>query len=259
MNTAFVSLYKRYINNSTEGNWTQLVGTHNITSSTFSSVTSTLTDIILGEAEPFIYYTTSDIENKDSSEEALHIYSEWAKGRNKSEVFLYSDELEFPESYKNDLGTGTDINGVYNVVTRDGTGSDENLNLARMLAIGTDSDSNEIVGSLVDKVAGVRYGNASEVRCEIRYGRDNSVYELVAVQIDYLKAPQFIRLTQEQVDLTKDTSQMMEFPDYVCQEIINELVHIVMENTGDPRLQTHAAISTSIASAAQQQTAASAE
>jgi hypothetical protein len=32
---------------------------------------------------------------------------------------------------------------------------------------------------------------------------------------------------------------MMEFPDYVCQEIINELVHLVMENASDQRLQTH--------------------
>jgi len=29
---------------------------------------------------------------------------------------------------------------------------------------------------------------------------------------------------------------MLEFPDYVCQEIINELVHIVMENISDQRL-----------------------
>jgi len=29
---------------------------------------------------------------------------------------------------------------------------------------------------------------------------------------------------------------MLEFPDYVCQEIINELVHIIMENIGDGRI-----------------------
>ena len=45
------------------------------------------------------------------------------------------------------------------------------------------------------------------------------------------------------MDLTSDTSQILEFPDYVCQEIINELVHLVMENTSDSRLQTHNAVS----------------
>jgi hypothetical protein len=44
----------------------------------------------------------------------------------------------------------------------------------------------------------------------------------------------------------------MEFPDYVVQEIINELVHIVMENSSDQRLQTHIPISQSIANPAQQ-------
>ena len=40
-------------------------------------------------------------------------------------------------------------------------------------------------------------------------------------------------LTQEQLDYTEDNSQILEFPDYVCQEIINELVHLVMENNSD--------------------------
>lgn len=107
--------------------------------------------------------------------------------------------------------------------------------------------------SVVEKEAGVRYGNSSSVRCEIRYGKDRSVFELQSVVIDYIKAPQTIRLTQEQVDLTEDTSQIMEFPDYVCQEIINELTMLVMENTADPRLQTNTVVTQSIANPAQQQ------
>ena len=107
--------------------------------------------------------------------------------------------------------------------------------------------------SIVEKESGVRYGNPSSVRCEIRYGKDNSVFELQSVVIDYIKAPQTIRLTQEQVDLTEDTSQIMEFPDYVCQEIINELTMLVMENTADPRLQTNTIVTQSIANPAQQQ------
>lgn len=107
--------------------------------------------------------------------------------------------------------------------------------------------------SLVEREAGVRYGNPTNVRMEIRYGHDSSVFELVGVFVDYIKAPQTIRLTQEQVNLTEDTSQIMEFPDYVCQEIINELVHLVMENTADPRLQTHIPVTQSIANPAQQQ------
>ena len=108
--------------------------------------------------------------------------------------------------------------------------------------------------SLRERGAEIRYGNRSEVRIEIRYGTDDSVFELTDVYIDYLKAPQHIRLTQEQLDKTEDTSQLLEFPDYVCQEIINELVHLIMENIGDPKLQTHPVVSQSIANPTQQQT-----
>lgn len=108
--------------------------------------------------------------------------------------------------------------------------------------------------STVIKTAGHRYGNASRVRLEVRYGQDSSVFELIGVMIDYIKAPQFIRLTQEQLDLTEDTSQVLEFPEYICQEIINELVKLIMENASDPRIQTQPAVSMSIAAPAQAQT-----
>ena len=107
--------------------------------------------------------------------------------------------------------------------------------------------------STVDRDAGTRYGNASNVRMEIRYGHDDSVFKLEKVFIDYIKSPQTIRLTQEQVNLTEDTSQIMEFPDYVCDQIINELTMLVMENTADPRLQTNPIVTQSIANPAQQQ------
>ena len=113
--------------------------------------------------------------------------------------------------------------------------------------------NNGNVVDTVEKDAGIRYGNSSNVRLEIRYGKDNTVFQLENIMVDYLKAPQYIRITQEQLDTTADTSQVMEFPDYVCQEIINELVNVIMENSSDPRLQTHPVISQSIANPAQAQ------
>ena len=105
----------------------------------------------------------------------------------------------------------------------------------------------------VEHYPGMRYGNSSAVRMEIRYGKDSDTFEPISVQVDYLKTPQYIRLTQEQLDKTQDTSQIMEFPDYVCQEIINGLVKLVMENASDPRLQTNIPINQTIAPPAQQQ------
>lgn len=108
--------------------------------------------------------------------------------------------------------------------------------------------------SLVEKPIGIRASNPSNVRMEIRYGKDDTVFQLKEVQVDYIKSPQHIRLTQEQIDLTEDTSQIMEFPDYVNQEIINELVHFIMLRSGDGRITNQISLDTSIARPAQQQT-----
>ena len=102
--------------------------------------------------------------------------------------------------------------------------------------------------SVIEKSAGSRHANSSRVKVEIRCGRDKSnIFSLSAVQIDYVKAPQFIRLTQEQLDSDEDISQVMEFPDYVNQEIVNELVNLVMRKTNDPSLQAHMQMTQSIA------------
>ena len=140
-----------------------------------------------------------------------------------------------------------DVNGSGALNYADGTNSGMTGGISRKINIdGTDF-------SQVERVGQVRYGNPSSVRLEIRYGKDDSLFQLDSVYVDYIKAPQHIRITQEQLDLTEDTSQIMEFPDYVCQEIINELVHIVMENSSDPRLQSHIPVSQSIANPAQAQ------
>ena len=107
--------------------------------------------------------------------------------------------------------------------------------------------------SLVEKTPKLRYGNRSKVRMEIRYGKDDTLFTLSKVYIDYLKSPQFIRLTQEQVDEVEDNSQILEFPDYVCQEITNELIKLLMENASDPRLQTNIPVNQTIANPQQEQ------
>jgi hypothetical protein len=102
--------------------------------------------------------------------------------------------------------------------------------------------------NLIEKPAGARHANSSRVKVEIRCGRDKSnIFSLSAVQIDYVKAPQFIRLTQEQLDSDEDISQVMEFPDYVNQETVNELVNLVMRKVNDPSLSAHMQMTQSIA------------
>lgn len=146
---------------------------------------------------------------------------------------------------------GTDTYGVYEY-NKDGNSENQ---FARVIKLG-DKGENAVTNnvSVVDKPATLRYGNPQQVRCEIRYGNDDSVFKLEKVFVDYIKVPQNIRLTKEQVDLTEDRSQILEFPDYVCQEIVNELVTLLMARDADPRLQVQTQVSQSIASPTQQQT-----
>ena len=161
------------------------------------------------------------------------------------------DMASFPYQVTHaDGGEGvTDINAG----TAGGTDiSSQNSNFQRTYKFG-EAETDRI--SLVEKPIAARIGNTSNVRCEIRYGKDDSLFQLAEVQVDYVKCPQFIRLTQEQIDLTEDTSQIMEFPDYVNQEIINELVHLVMERINDPRLSNNMQMTQSIARPTGQQAA----
>lgn len=154
---------------------------------------------------------------------------------------------------------GTDINGVYGVETYDddtlANGENKGGNFPRTFTF-----KNGHKESLVERTAAQRVGNPSNVRMEIRYGRDDTLFKLREVQVDYIKVPQFIRLTQEQLDLTQDVSQMLEWPDYICQEITNVLIKLIMERTNDPRLANNMQINQTIARpGGQQQQAAQAQ
>lgn len=90
-----------------------------------------------------------------------------------------------------------------------------------------------------------RYGNSTMPTMQIKYGDDPN-YKLTEVQIDYLRAPYYYTLTQDQLDDIQDKSMIIEFPDYVVYEIINTLVKLILENGGNPRIQTHMGVNQSI-------------
>ena len=121
------------------------------------------------------------------------------------------------------------------------------LNNARD-AVNTDSSLIDSQNDAYDRLA-----NPSIVRLELRFGKDDTVFTPVRLYVDYVKAPMYIRLTQEQIDSTLDYSQVLEFPDYVCFEIVNIFTRLLMENASDPRLQTNMPINNTIANPALQQ------
>lgn len=70
-------------------------------------------------------------------------------------------------------------------------------------------------------------------------------YEPITVFINYLKTPEKVYLEEEDL-YGEDRTKEMEFPDYVCYEIINEFNKLLLENTADPRLSTNVPVNQSI-------------
>lgn len=66
------------------------------------------------------------------------------------------------------------------------------------------------------------------------------------VQIAYLTAPQYVTLTQADLDSVIDNTSVLEFQDYVVNEIIKEVVTLVMENAKDERVQSFIPVNQSI-------------
>lgn len=91
-----------------------------------------------------------------------------------------------------------------------------------------------------------RYGNSVLPIMQIKCG-DDSRYTLKSVFIDYLRTPEYLSLDQNLLDEITDKSQVIEFPDYVVYEIIDEIVILILENSSNPRIQTYPQISQSIA------------
>lgn len=102
---------------------------------------------------------------------------------------------------------------------------------------------------LIDKESLVRYGNSTKVRIEIRCGENNK-YIPDHIYVDYIKSPQMVSLNEDLLDDIQDNSQILEFPDNVIYEIINQTVTLILDNISDAnRLQMNKVINQTIAPA----------
>lgn len=153
-----------------------------------------------------------------------------------------NEYLKLREQYIEALKKGSDVNSAKKAVNT----AVQNLYAIKESIVKTLSEQD------VDSygVAGNRVANTSTVRMELRLGKVNSRYTPIKVYVDYLKAPMLIKLTQAQINSTLDTSQVLEFPDYACYEIVNIFTRLLMENSSDPRLQTNVPINNTIANPA---------
>lgn len=90
------------------------------------------------------------------------------------------------------------------------------------------------------------HDSSSQTKIEILHGNKPGV-TIDKIKFQYLKEPEKMELTDEQIN-EESVSQEMEFSEYICYEIINDIVKLIMENASDPRLQSHIPINQTIAS-----------
>lgn len=83
-------------------------------------------------------------------------------------------------------------------------------------------------------------GSVLNIRCG-----DTKKYKPAYAYVDYIKTPNRIELQESDLE-GADNTKTLEFSDYVCYEIINEFVKLLLENASDPRLQTNIPINQTV-------------
>ena len=106
-------------------------------------------------------------------------------------------------------------------------------------------NSSGLVSSTLNSIVNPCNDDSVNNLLDLRFG-DTSRYTPVYAYIDYLKTPDYIQLTHDDLVEEIDNTPVMEFPDYICYEIINEFVKLLLENSSDPRLQTNVPINQTI-------------
>lgn len=71
-------------------------------------------------------------------------------------------------------------------------------------------------------------------------------FTVMSVTVEYLRNPQELLLPVGNLEMTNDYTMTLEFPDYVCLEIVNTTVALILEQGSDPRLGTNPQVNQSI-------------
>ena len=75
---------------------------------------------------------------------------------------------------------------------------------------------------------------------------DESKIEIKNVSVEYLRNPKTLKLASTDLLKEEDTTELLEFPDYVNYEIIKIAVKLILEQGGDPRLGSNPQVNQSI-------------
>ena len=76
-------------------------------------------------------------------------------------------------------------------------------------------------------------------KIKIHLGNRNNHMELRSIEFDYIKIPETAVLNDFDIfSVAEDTSQVLELPDYLLNEIVKRCTAYLLEKSNDPRMQT---------------------
>jgi hypothetical protein len=143
------------------------------------------------DTEVPVYTTTEDNNGKITSQGPTNIhqlniqesFTLYAPMIGTDAEFSYQDEVNTTDNLS-DLGEDYHHNKI-------AVGKNFPTSIPITVNSGNEQNGTYVTGSIsnVERGAGIRYGNISNVRMEIRYGTDDSLFRLKKVYIDYIKAP----------------------------------------------------------------------
>lgn len=94
-----------------------------------------------------------------------------------------------------------------------------------------------------DKVTGSgnTAGHPNDVRVDLYVGVAEPKMKLDKITVDYLKIPDKVVLNEADVwdASSNDNSQVLEFPDYLKNQLVSKVVTYLIEISGDPRFNTY--------------------
>ena len=70
--------------------------------------------------------------------------------------------------------------------------------------------------------------------------------EISNIVVEYLMQPTYVDLTEDQIEADEDTSQVLEFPKDVGEEIVKVALKLILERGSNPRLQSNVAVNQAI-------------
>lgn len=101
-----------------------------------------------------------------------------------------------------------------------------------------DNTMNAGIEKITDLASYKAYQN--KPRIEVHVGKPNAIMTLDRIVIDYIKIPEVAILNDIDIFTAgADTSQVLEFPDYLKNEIVKRVTDYMLENMGSPRAGSH--------------------